>query len=118
MQYQTARSQAPCSIKLRGVKLVHYDTAQSQAPHSIIKICGESSAQYHTARSHYILRGVNGLFLKLLHGPLKGQRHKKNINSDYANKGLHFSFLHLCSRITFCFDSEQYDSAQSQFFRH
>ena len=102
VQYDTARYCAESSS-------AQYDSAQSGN-----NIWGESSAQYDTAWSltllsiklHivtlYILRGVNGHFLKLVHRPLKGQCHKNN-NSDYAKKGLHFSLLHQCSRITFSF---------------
>ena len=52
--------------------------AASYGTKSIIKICGEISAQYDTAGSHPILRGVNSHFLNLLHRPLKGQCHKNN----------------------------------------
>ena len=93
-----------------------YHTARSQQPllttFAEIFVFFQSSVQYHTARSHSILRGVNSHFLKLLHRPLKGQCHKTNMYSDKAKKGHHSPMMKLF------FDSAQYDTARSQFFRY
>ena len=98
---------------LRGVSLhevSYYAESNNQ-------ISGEISAQYDTAGSHSILHGVNSHFLKLLHMALKGSVIKISIDSYFNNKGLNFSFLQQSHRMTFLFDSAQYDTAWSQFFR-